>query len=112
MKNQFFTTVMLDKPRRIRFSNRALCRHQTLDKPIALAELGKAKRSFAALCQWLWACQIDDDQLESPDAVADAIDREKIGELMDALTDALVAESKPKNEQGSTPSPSPASSSA
>jgi hypothetical protein len=110
MKNQFFTTVMLDKPRRIRYSNRALCRHQTLDKPLALSELSKPKRNFATLCQWLWACQTEDDALESPEALADVIDREKIGELIEALVDAITAETKPKNAEGSTPSPSPASS--
>ncbi len=110
MKNQFFTTVMLDKPRRIRYSNRALCRHQTLEKPLSLAELGKPKHNFAALCQWLWACQIEDDALATPEDVAEVIDRERILDILQTLVDAITADNKPKNAEGSTPSPSPASS--
>lgn len=74
-KNESFTTVMLDAPRRIRFSNRSVLRVQQLDNPLGLEEITKKKRAHAALIQWLWACLIDDDAkaFATPEDLAESL---------------------------------------
>jgi hypothetical protein len=116
MEEKMFTTVMLDVPRRIRFSNRALYRVGNLERPLDLSDLRKPKRAFAALAQWLWACldEPPDCPLRTPEDVAEAIRPERIAELMTTLGDAIrmTQPKEEKNADSSTPSPSPASSSA
>ena len=110
---KLFTSVILDQPRRIRFGNRALCRHGSLDKPLSLEEFRKPARRVAVLSQWLWACLIDEDAtaFATPEDLADAVDGKDLSELLKALNEAIEL-ARPKNAESSTPSPSPASSSA
>lgn len=113
---KLYTTVVIDVPRRIRYGNRALYRHGTLDKPLGLEEFRKPQKRVAVLAQWLWACLADEDQnaFATPDDLAEAIEGKDVVELVTALNDAIaLAQPKtPKNGDSSTSSPSPASSSA
>lgn len=111
-----FTPVQIGKRvLKIRFSNRAIYRHGTLDRPLDLSEVAKDERSFTALCQWLWATIIDANPFKSPDDLADEIEEQQVPDLVRTLIDAHKLANPPKadakNEEGSTPSPSPASSS-
>ena len=112
MSSKLFTTVVIDRPRRIRFGNRALYRHGSLDKPIGLEQFSKPARRLAVLSQWLWACLADDDAnaFASPEDLAEAIEGKDMAELVSALN-AAIELAQPKNADSSTPSPSPASSS-
>jgi hypothetical protein len=119
MSNQkIFTTVLLDTPRRIRFSNRAVQRVGELEKSLPLTDLRSSKRAQAAMVQWLWGCLIDDDAkaFATPEDLADVlpfpIPPARRDELMQGLLDAWnIAQPKTeKNADSSTPPPSPASS--
>lgn len=112
---ELFTKVVLDKPWRIRFSNRALYRIQTLDKPFDLPDIYKPKRTLAALSQWIWACLDEENPFETPDQVAEVIDLNRVQEIVAALIQCVQLgqpKKNAKNADSSTPSPSPASSSA
>lgn len=113
--SKLFTAVVIDVPRRLRFSNRAVYRVGTLDKPLALSDLSNRKRSQAALFQWVWACLDGDDAkaFETPEDLADAVKSEQLPELYKALSEAIqLSQPSEKNADSSTPSHSPASSSA
>lgn len=111
---EIFTKVVLDRPWRIRFSNRALYRIQTLDRPLDLTDVFKPKRTMAALSQWLWACMDEENPFDTPEKVADVIDVRRINEIVEALVQCVnlgQPKKDAKNVVSSTPSPSPASSS-
>src|SRR3954464_6801871 len=113
-----FTKVLLDKPWRIRYSNRSLYRIQTLDMPLDLGEISNPKRSLAALSQWLWACMDEPNPFESPEQVADVIDLSRTTEITQALIDCVTmgeaksgdAKKEEKKDASLTPSPSLTSS--
>lgn len=98
----------------LRWSNRVLCRHGSLDRPLGLADITKPKRGVTALCQWVWACldKSDAAAFESPDDVADELRDDQFAVVAQSLQEAITAANptKEKNEESSTPSPSPASS--
>ena len=96
----------------LRYSNRAICRVGTLDRPLALTDFANRKRGLAALSQWLWACLDGEDAkaFETYEDVADALKPEQIADAIGALKQAIEAASS-KNAASSTPqSPSPVSS--
>lgn len=96
----------------LRYSNRAVCRVGTLDRPLALTDFANRKRGLAALAQWLWACLDGDDSkaFESYEDVADALKPEQFADAVNAIRQAIEA-SVSKNAASSTPpAPSPASS--
>lgn len=113
--NDHFTTVILDKPRRIRFGNRARVRMASLEKPFDLQDLSRPKKAFGAMAAWLWACLYEPHDFASPEELSDHITPERQGELLSSLVDCiklgLPGEAPAKN--GSAESvPSPASNSA
>lgn len=115
--NALFLTVVLDQPRRIRFRpGVARYRFGEIKKPLNLDALKRPKTFITALCQWLYAVLDEDCGLDSPEKIAEAIENRSTEELLE-ISKTLVqcvnlynppAESK--NESGSKPSPSPASS--
>lgn len=119
MPEKLFTAVVLDVPRRIRFSNRAVLRQQQLENPLGLEEITKKKRAHAALIQWLWACLIDEDAkaFASPEDLAEVLPFplpiERRVEMQGALLQAweIANPSAEKKAASSAPSPSPASNS-
>lgn len=118
MSNALFTTVLLDVPRRIRFSNRAMQRVGELEKSLPLSDLRSGKRAQAAMVQWLWGCLIDEDAkaFASPEDLADAlpfpIPQDRRSDMLTALLEAwnLAQPKTEKNADSSTPAHSPASS--
>ncbi len=111
-----FTTVMLDTPRKIRWSNRAKFRLGNLDKPLDFPGSGNAKKGpkfMAALSQWLWACLFEEHPFATPEELSEYVSEENCGELhatlIQAITLAKPPEKDSKNEASSTPSPSHAS---
>jgi hypothetical protein len=115
MSNAAFTAVVLDQPRRIRFSNRARLRMASLDKPFGIEDLSKPKKAFGALCAWLWACMYEADAPASPEDVADTLTDANTADAMRALFDCIKlgmpSPQSPKNDSGES-APSPASNSA
>jgi hypothetical protein len=113
-----FTKVVLDRPWRIRYSNRTIYRIQTLDKPLDLAEIGNPQRSLATLSQWLWACLDEPNPFETPEDLAERIDLNRSTEITQALLDCVnMGEAKTgnakkdeKKDDSLTQSPSPTSS--
>jgi len=108
-------TVALDKERRLVFDNRARYRLGTAPTPFSYADLSDKRRAYAALCAWIWACLVPEDARDfaSPENVATFIGTENQGAVTDALVKAIeAAAASEKNGHGSTPKPSPSSSSA
>lgn len=113
-----FTKVLLDRPWRIRYSNRTIYRIQTLDRPLDLSDIANPMRSLAALSQWLWACLDEPNPFESPEQVAEVIDLDRSTEITQALMDCVkMADTKTgnakkdeKKDDSLTSSPSPTSS--
>jgi hypothetical protein len=114
---KMFTTVMLDAPRNIRWSNRAKFRLGELDKPLDLPGTGNAKKghkALTALSQWLWACMYEDHPFKTPEELSEYVSEENYVDLVTTLIQCinltLPAEKDSKKAGSSTPSPSPASS--
>lgn len=111
-----FTKVLIGKKAyRIRYGNRALYRHGTLDKPLGLEEFRKPQKRLTVLAQWIWACLADEDMnaFASPDDLADSIEDGDLPNLISALTSvlAIANPNTAKNDDSSTSLPSPTSSS-
>lgn len=112
-----FTTVELDQPRRIRFRPGVVrYRFGQIKKVHDLSGLRKPRTFMATLCQWLHAVMDEDCELDSPEAIAEAIENKTTDQLMEIAKTLIQcvelyrAPSESKNENGSTPSPSPTSS--
>lgn len=112
-----FTTVMLDQPRRIRFRPGLVqYRLGTIKRPLSAKALGNKRTFFAALCQWIYVVLDEDCELDSPEAIAEALDgktSEQLVEIARTLTECIELYKPPaesKNGSGSTKLPSPASS--
>lgn len=107
------TLVMLDKERAIAYTQRALFRMGTLDRPFALGELTKKARSYSALVAWLWACLTPEHAIDfpSPEHLAEQVTNERIETLLRSLLAAIEAAfPTEKNGDGSTPGQAPSSS--
>lgn len=89
MTEHFIRVVLGEKTRAIRFDNRARMRMGSLDRPFDVYDLSKPKKSFGALCAWLWACLVDRDGVETPEDVADLVTPENQTQLLDALIEAI-----------------------
>ncbi len=114
MTSQSFP-VTLDRTRHICFTQRALFRMGSLEKPFEFDDMQKPRKSYAALVAWLWACLTPADAADfaSPEDVAMHVptDRDVCQKLASSLADAINAgATSAKNAEGSTPGPSPASS--
>lgn len=106
---KLFTTVLLDVPRRIRYSNRAHYRVGTLERPLPLRAIAEDGRSITALAQWIWAMLDEDHPFKSPEDVAEVITDANAQGLIDGIQQAYDL-AQPKNEASSTPGPSQSSS--
>lgn len=117
-KEPLFVTVLLDEPRRIRFSNAAICRMSEFDKPYSLADLTRPKKAMGALYGWLFACLYEPHPFETYLDLSNVIPMERVSELRDSLVQAINMASpsntkadEAKNESAEK-SPTPASNSA
>lgn len=108
--------VTLDRERHIAFSQRALFRMGTLPSPFDFDDMQRPRKSYAALVAWLWACLVPADAADfaSPEDLAAHVapERDVCRKLAGALADAVNSGAHEKKASGSTPGPSPASSSA
>ena len=106
--------IVLDKERRIAFTQRTLFRMGSLDKPFEFDDLQKPRKSYAALVAWIWACLVPEDAADfaTPEDLSVHIpaDRSICQKLASAFADAVNAGAATKNDQSSTPGTSPASS--
>lgn len=111
-----FVTVNLDRPRRIAFTNLALYRMSTLQRPFELSEITAPGRSFGALVAWAWAMLVPEDASDFPSPENIAAHLPMRGDARNALLESVVAAINAalpdeKNADGSTRKPSPSSSS-
>jgi hypothetical protein len=114
---KMFTTVLLDTPRKIRWSNRAKFRLGSLDKPLDLPGTGNARKgikAITALSQWLWACLFEEHPFTTPEELSEYVSEDNFADLQATLIQCVNLGLQPpkdsKNADSSTPSPSPASS--
>lgn len=107
--------IVLDRERRIAFTQRARYRMGTLDAPFDLRDLTKPKKFYGALVAWLWACLVPADAADfpSPAELADAMpqEQERINALVVAFNAALAAGTVEKKTESTTTGPLPESSS-
>lgn len=106
-----FKAVIGGVERTFAYSNGALYRVGSLDRPPTIADLATSGRSYSAAVAWLWACIHDKKErarFQSPEDLAEVIKLEEVGPAVDALISAIVPNEK--NADGSTPAPSPVSS--
>jgi hypothetical protein len=89
MNPDIFTTILLDKPRRIRWSNRSLYRLQSLPGGFDFGEVNDSRKSFATLCKLLWAVLIDSPDLASPEDVAAIFPLDRSDEIGTALNECI-----------------------
>lgn len=86
-------TVMLDRPRRLRWSMAALVRLGRLERPPAFSDLlaRNAAKSHFALCAFLWAgVEGGADDFPEPESIAEHLDtEEKVAAALAALLQAL-----------------------
>lgn len=105
--------VTLDRRRAIAWSNRARYRLGTIKPVPSLEDLNDVRTSYSALVGFLWAMLADrPEEFATPEALAEHVAPERLAEYVEALANAInAAGDSPKNANGSTQSPSPASSS-
>lgn len=97
--SELFTKVLLDRPWRIRFSNRSIYKVQTLERPLELREIDNPLRRIAAVSQWLWACLDEENPFDTPEKLADVIDINRLGEITQALVDCILLDQPRKDEK-------------
>ena len=103
-------TVELDRKRKLSWDNRAQYRLGSLARPPRPHDFANPRKSFSALCAFLWA-MVEGDDFAAPEDIAPHVDSQRALELMHAVLEAFPkAEDAGKNGDGSTPSSSPASS--
>lgn len=86
-------TVQLDKPRAIRWTNRAEARLGSLERPPSFRDIASknSRRAFYALLSHLWAALEDRDAFAEPEALADhLVTAEAQAEAVSALIRAFV----------------------
>lgn len=111
-----FIPVLFDRPRKIRWSNRAIYRLQTLDGAERIFKQleGRGKLTYATVVDVVWACLLAEDTLPAPEDVANILPPERMAEAMKAVQEAIALASSgtEKKSEPTTPSPSLASTSA
>lgn len=105
--------IVLDRERRIAFTQRACYRMAVLDAPFDLRDLGRPKKFYGALVAWLWACLIPADAADfpSPAELADVMpaEPERVAALVAAFHAALTSATAEKKTDPPPTGPSPAS---
>ncbi len=103
-------TVTLDRPRTIRWTNRAEARLGSLDRPPEFRDLAhkSGHKAFYALCAFVWAALVERD-LSDWEQVAESLGTPEAKDaafkaLYDSLLAAGVFEQKKKNEPSMTSS--------
>jgi hypothetical protein len=89
----------------IRYTNRAQYRLSALDGNTDLSDLGKRKKTFAVLVNWLWATLID-CPFAKPEDLAEAIKREDVEGAISALAVCIRESTSEKNDSASASGPS------
>jgi len=70
-------TVQLDRPRPIRWTNRAKARNSSLVRPGEFTALAKPRRALYAMCAILWAALVDREHpFEAPEDLAEYLETE------------------------------------
>jgi hypothetical protein len=106
-------TVTLDRERRIAWSNRAIYRLGSLARPPSLRDLTDGRKVVSATMAFIWAMLVDGaEDFASPEEVAEHVNIEAAHSYVEKVIAAIPKkDDERKNDDGSTPSPSPASSS-
>ena len=114
MSEQIFI-VSLDEPRPIKWTFGAQARLGSLPRPPELSDLAKPRKSYSALCSFLWASLTQRNHpFDSPEDLAERITTiEQRDKAMRVFLDAFKsANENASKKAGAEPAPSPASNSA
>jgi hypothetical protein len=107
--------VTLDRPREVRWTNRAQARNSSLERPAAFTDLAKPRRRFYALCAILWAALAERNHpFAEPEDLAEYLSTEAQQLAALDVIKRLIEDASPKKDQppsaSSTSGPAPSSS--
>lgn len=106
-------TIALDRPREIKWSQRAKARLSSLKQTVRFEDLAHERRGFYALCTFLWAALIDRDHpFDAPEDMAEFLITEAQQVAAFDAFKAILPSPQKKTEDTSQPGPSPSSRSA
>lgn len=95
--------VTLDRPRRVRWTERAQARNSSLARPVGFTHLARGKNRLYALCALLWAALVDRDHgFEEPEDIAEylATEDQQVAAL-EAIR-AMIDEAYPQKKSAPT----------
>lgn len=101
-------TVLLDRPRQIRWTMRAQARNASLARPVSFATLGKRRNSLYALTAIIWASLVDKDhEFEAPEDLAEYLQTEAqqlaaLKAIGSMIEEAFPEKKSPVNESSSS----------
>jgi hypothetical protein len=107
---RLFWTVILDQPRKIRFSNAAIYQLQSQPGGFDFADLSNKRKQVASIIQLVWAMLCDGDELPRPQDVAEVMplsDGARMGEISRAVSEAVEYAQKKDETKNASPGPSP-----
>lgn len=106
-------TVLLDRHRPVRWSNRAAARNSSLARPGEFTALAKPKRALYAMCAILWAALVDRDHpFEAPEDLAEYLETEAqhlaaLEAIGDMVKQAFPEKKSPPSSEPSAPGQPP-----
>ena len=86
--SKLFFTIILDRPRKIRFSNAAIYQLQSLPSGFDFADLSNKRKQVASIIQLIWAMLCEGDELARPQDVAEVMpltESARMGEISRAV---------------------------
>lgn len=118
--------ITLDRPRRVRWTNRAEARNSSLPRPASFTQLARGRNRLYALCAILWSALVDRDHpFEEPEDLAEHLGTAEQQLAAIEAVRAMLEEAYPEQKKseagvtspgasgsGSTSGPGPSSSAA
>lgn len=107
------TTIQLDRPRAIRWTNRAAARNSSLPRPVLFSQMHNPRRRFYVLLALVWCALVDKDHpFEAPEDLAEYLhtDNQQVEALKAVnrmITDAFPDDKRPTVADSSATGPVP-----
>jgi hypothetical protein len=107
--------IMLDQPRKIRFSKGAIYKLQSLPDGFDMADINNDRKQIATITQLVWAMLCEGDEVDTPVAVAEMLplgEPARMEEIVRTVNEAIDEVTKEREEKNGQPgnSPTPGSS--
>jgi len=106
-------TVQLDRPRTIKWTNRAAARNSSLPRPVLFSQMHNPRRRFYVLLALVWCSLVDKDHpFEAPEDLAEHLHTEDqqveaLKAVNRMITDAFPDDKRPTEAGSSATGPVP-----